>query len=349
MGFLSRIVADARADAPVESAQPPAAADWRPPAAGDGWEVDVAFGPVAEPALSSPDLSSLSRSSAERDALRPAVPWREAAPEIAPLDVPRRDDHDAVLDRAARASRAPGDPPDVPAVASVSLSALLADARTAMSPPARAARAAPDAEPTPPPLTSSRTPAIAQLGRSHSAESMSRPGAGGPASRLAGPPEHAHARVDSRSAASVTEAPEDHDDRDGRDRLAREATIAQIDVAAPRGARGQPAIPRPARSDAQAPAPPEAVSPAEPRATAAARSEPLVPALRTEAASSRRDIEPHRPEWSSPIPAAAEPVAAPRVHIGRLEVIVVASPQPPARTAQRSSTNLASRRYLRNA
>jgi hypothetical protein len=44
-----------------------------------------------------------------------------------------------------------------------------------------------------------------------------------------------------------------------------------------------------------------------------------------------------------------EPVAARGVRIGRLEVIVVAPSQPPARPAQRGSADLASRRYLRNA
>jgi hypothetical protein len=126
-------------------------------------------------------------------------------------------------------------------------------------------------------------------------------------------------RVDQQPAAGAA------DDRDG---AAREAPITQIETAAL-----APTLVKP-------------IPLAEPRATPAARSESLVPAPRVEVSPSARALEPRRPERPSPTP---EPVAAPRVHIGRLEVIVVAPSQPSTRPAQRSSADLASRRYLRNA
>jgi hypothetical protein len=158
-----------------------------------------------------------------------------------------------------------------------------------------------------------------------------------PDSRPAGSPEHTHARVDQRPAARAT------DDRGGP---AREAPIAQIDTAAPPGGRTEPAAPQASRAAAPTPTLLEAIPPAEPKATPAARSDSLVPAPRVEISPSARAIEPRRPERPSPM---TEPVAARGVHIGRIEVIVVAPSQPPARPAQRGPADLASRRYLRNA
>jgi hypothetical protein len=189
---------------------------------------------------------------------------------------------------------------------------------------------------TPQPLASPRAPVSAEPARSRIDAAASRQvRAGVPDSRPAGSPEHTHARVDQRPAARAT------DDRGGP---AREAPIAQIETAAPPGGRPEPAAPQAAR--AAAPTLLEPIPPAEPQATPAARSESLVPAPPFEVSPSARAIEPRRPERPSPIP---EPLAAPRVHIGRLEVIVVAPSQPPARPAQRSSADIASRRYLRNA
>jgi hypothetical protein len=189
---------------------------------------------------------------------------------------------------------------------------------------------------TPQPLASRRAPVSAEPARSRIDEAASRHVRAGVADpRPAGAPEHTHARVDQRPAARAT------DDRGG------EAPFAQIDTAAPPGERTEPAAPQAIR--AAAPTPTlllEAIPPAEPQATPAARSDSLVPAPRVEISPSARAIEPRRPERPSPM---TEPVAARGVHIGRLEVIVAAPSQPPARPAQRGPADLASRRYLRNA
>ena len=314
MGFLSRIVADARAHAPMVSATAPAVE--RTQAAAEGWEVVEAGPPLSPPSPSGVELA----------ATLPAAPPMAAAPRSAPHSAPAHDDRNAAPDPAARA---PGDRPGLPVAPSSSPASPAA---------ARAAMTASGAPSTPQPLASPRAPVSAEPARSRIDEAASRQvRAGVPDSRPAGSPEHTHARVDQRPAARAT------DDRGGP---AREAPIAQIDTAAPPGGRTEPAAPQATRAAAPTPTLLEAIPPAEPRATPAARSDSLVPAPRVEISPSARAIEPRRPERPSPM---TEPVAARGVHIGRLEVIVVAPSQPPARPAQRGSADLASRRYLRNA
>jgi hypothetical protein len=314
MGFLSRIVADARAHAPMVSAT--ARDVERTQAAAEGSEVVEAGAPPSPPSPAGVELA----------ATLPAAPPMAAAPRSAPLSAPGHDDRNAAPDPAARAPR---DRPGLPVAPSSS-----------PAPPAaaRAAMTASGAPSTPQPLASPRAPVSAEPARSRIDEAASRQvGAGVPDSRPAGSPEHTHARVDQRPAARAT------DDRGGP---AREARIAQIDTAAPPGGRSEPAAPQATRAAAPTPTPTllEATPPAESQATPAARNDALVPAPRVEISPSARAIEP--PERPSPM---TEPVAARGVRIGRLEVIVVAPSQPPARPAQRGSTDLASRRYLRNA
>jgi hypothetical protein len=314
MGFLSRIVADARAHAPMVSATAPAVE--RTQAASEGWEVAEAGSPLSPPSPSSVELA----------ATLPAAPPMAAAPRSAPDSAPGHNDRNAAPDPAALA---PGDRPRLPVAPSTSSPASPAADRGAVT-----GSGAPS---TPQPLASPRAPVSAEPARSRTDEAASRQGrAGVPDSRPAGSPEHTHARVDHRPAARVT------GDSGGP---ARGAPIAQIEAEAPSG-RTEPASPQPTRAAAPTPAPLEAMPSTEPRATPAARNNSLVPAPRVESSPSARAIEPRRPERPSPTP---EPLAAPRVHIGRLEVIVAAPSQPPARPAQRSSADIASRRYLRNA
>ena len=318
MGFLSRIVADARAHAPMVSAT---ARDVdRTQAAAEGGEI-VEAGPPLSPPSPSP-------SGVELAATLPAAPPMAVAPRSATHSAPAHDDRNAAPDPAARA---PGDRPGLPVVPSSSPASPAA---------ARAAMTASGAPSTPQPLASRRAPVSAEPARSRIDEAAAHQvRAAVPDSRPAGAPEHTHARVDQRPAARAT------DDRGGP---AREAPIAQIDTAAPPGGRTEPAAPQATRAAAPTPTPTllEAIPPAEPRATPAARSDSLVPAPRVEISPSARAIEPRRPERPSPM---TEPVAARGVHIGRLEVIVAAPSQPPARPAQRGPADLASRRYLRNA
>jgi hypothetical protein len=316
MGFLSRIVADARAHAPMVRAT---ARDVdRTQAAAEGGEI-VEAGPPLSPPSPSP-------SGVELAATLSATPPMAVAPRSATRSAPAHDDRNTAPDPAARAA---GDRPGLPVVPSSSPASPAA---------ARAAMTASGAPSTPQPLASRRAPVSAEPARSRIDEAAARQvRAGVPDSRPAGAPEHTHARVDQRPAARAT------DDRGGP---AREAPIAQIDTAAPPGGRTEPAAPQATR--AAAPSPPllEAIPAAEPQATPAARSDSLVPAPRVEISPSARATEPRRPERPSPM---TEPVAARGVHIGRLEVIVAAPSQPPARPAQRGSADLASRRYLRNA
>jgi len=315
MGFLSRIVADARAHAPMVSATAPAVE--RTQAAAGGWEVAEAGPPLSPPSPSGVELA----------AILPVAPPMAAAPRSAPHSAPGHDDRNAAPDPA---SRAPGDRPGLPVAPSTSSPALSAAARAAMT-----GSGAPS---TPQPLASPRAPVGAEPARSRIDEAASRQvHVGVPDSRPAGSPEQTHARVDQRPAARAT------DDFGGP---AREAPIAQIETAAPPGGHTESAAPQPTRTAAPTPTLLEAIPPAEPRATPAARNDSLIPAPRVEISPSARAIEPRRPERPSPMP---EPVATRGVHIGRLEVIVVAPSQPPARPAQRGSADLASRRYLRNA
>ena len=318
MGFLSRIVADARAHAPMVRAT---ARDVdRTQAAAEGGEI-VEAGPPLSPPSPSP-------SGVELAATLSATPPMAVAPRSATHSAPAHDDRNAAPDPAARA---PGDRPGLPVVPSSSPASPAA---------ARAAMTASGAPSTPQPLASPRAPVSAETARSRIDEAAAHQvRAGVPDSRPAGAPEHTHARVDQRPAARAT------DDRGGP---AREAPIAQIDTAAPPGGRTEPAAPQATRAAAPTPTPTllEAIPPAEPQATPAARSDSLVPAPRVEISPSARAIEPRRPERPSPM---TEPVAARGVHIGRIEVIVAAPSQPPARPAQRGPADLASRRYLRNA
>ena len=317
MGFLSRIVADARAHAPMVRATARDVDRTQAPA--EGGEI-VEAGPPLSPPSPSP-------SGVELAATLSATPPMAVAPRSATHSAPAHDDRNAAPDPAARA---PGDRPGLPVVPSSSPASPAA---------ARAAMTASGAPSTPQPLASRRAPVSAEPARSRIDEAAARQvRAGVPDARPAGSPEHTHARVDRRPTARAT------DDRDGP---AREAPIAQIDTAAPPGGRTEPATPQATRAAATTPTLLlEAIPPAEPQATAAARSDSLVPAPRVEISPSARATEPRRPERPSPM---TEPVAARGVRIGRLEVIVVAPSQPPARPAQRSAADLASRRYLRNA
>lgn len=314
MGFLSRIVADARAHAPTVSAT--ARDVERTQAAAEDGEIVEAGPPLSPPSQAGVELA----------ATRPAAPPTAVAPRSAIRSAPAHDDRNATPDPT---TRAPGDRPGLPVVASSSPASPAA---------ARAAMTASGAPSTPQPLASRRAPVSAEPARSRIDEAAARQvRAGVPDSRPAGAPEHTHARVDQRPAARAT------DDRGGP---AREAPIAQIDTAAPPSGRTAPATPQATRADAPTPTLLEAIPPAEPQATPAARSDSLVPAPRVEISPSARAIEPRRPERPSPM---TEPVAARGVHIGRIEVIVAAPSQPPARPAQRGPADLASRRYLRNA
>ena len=314
MGFLSRIVADARAHAPTASAT--ARDGDRTQAAAEGGETVEAGPPLSPPSPAGVELA----------ATRPAAPPTAVAPRSATHTASARDDRTPAPDPAARAA---GDRPGLPVVPSSSPASPAA---------ARAAMTASGAPSTPQPLASRRAPVSAEPARSRIDEAAARQvRAGVPDSRPAGAPEHTHVRVDQRPAARAT------DDRGGP---AREAPIAQIDTAAPPGGRTEPAAPQATRAAAPTPTLLEAIPAAEPQATPAARSDSLVPAPRVEISPSARATEPRRPERPSPM---TEPVAARGVHIGRLEVIVVAPSQPPARPAQRGPADLASRRYLRNA
>ena len=311
MGFLSRIVADARAHAPKASATA-RDLDRRQAAAEGGQTVEAG-----------PPLSSPSPAGVELAATLPAAPPTAVAPRSATHKASAHDDRNTAPDPAARAA---GDRPGLPVVPSSSPASPAA---------ARAAMTASGAPSTPQPLASRRAPVSAEPARSRIDEAAARQvRAGVPDSRPAGAPEHTHVRVDQRPAARAT------DDRGD------EAPFAQIDTAAPPGGRTEPAAPQATRAAAPTPTLLGAIPPAEPQATPAARSDSLVPAPRVEISPSARAIEPSRPERPSPM---TEPVAARGVHIGRIEVIVVAPSQPPARPAQRGPADLASRRYLRNA
>jgi len=216
---------------------------------------------------------------------------------------------------------APGDPPGLPVAPSTNSPAPLATARAAIT--------APGAPSTPQPHASPRAPVGAEPAGSRKDEAASRQARTGiPDAGPVDSAEHTRGRIEQRPAVRAA---------NDRDVPAHEAPIAQIETTTSPGARTEPAAPQATR--AAVPAPLEPIPPA-------ARYESFVPSPRAEVSPGARAREPRRPERPSPMP---EPVAAPRVHIGRLEVIVVAPPQPPARPAQRGSADLASRRYLRNA
>src|SRR3954453_7267802 len=174
MGLLSRIVADARAHAPMVSVTAPAVE--RTQAAAEGWEVVEAGPPLSPPSPSGVELA----------ATLPAAPPMGAAPRSAPPSAPGHDDRNAAPDPAARA---PGDRPGLPVAPSTSSPASLAAARAVMT-----ASGAPS---TPQPRASPRAPVSAEPARSRIDEAASRQvRAGVPDSRSAGSPEHTHARVD---------------------------------------------------------------------------------------------------------------------------------------------------------
>src|SRR6478735_6792743 len=101
MGFLSRIVADARAHAPMVSAT---ARDVdRTQAAAEGGEIVEAGPPLSPP----------SPSGVEPAATLPATPPMAAAPRNATRSAPAHDDRNAAPDPTARA---PGDRPGLPVV-----------------------------------------------------------------------------------------------------------------------------------------------------------------------------------------------------------------------------------------
>src|SRR6478735_1410699 len=287
MGFLSRIVADARVRAPMVSAT--ARDVERTQAAAEGSEVVEAGPPLSPPSPAGVELA----------ATLPAAPPMAAAPRSAPHSAPGHDNRNAAPDPAARTPR---DRPGLPVAPSSSPASPAA---------ARAEMTASGAPSTPQPLASRRAPVGAEPARSRIDEAAARQvRAGVPVSRPAGAPEHTHARIDQRPAARAT------DDRGG---AAREAPIAQIDTAAPPGGRTEPAAPQATRAAAPTPTLLEAIPPAESQATPAtpaARNGALVPAPRVEISPSARAIEPRRPERPSPM---TEPVAARGVHIGRLE------------------------------
>jgi len=152
---------------------------------------------------------------------------------------------------------------------------------------------------------------------------------GFPDSRAAGPSQPPRARIDQQLATRAS------DDGDGQ---AREAP--QLGTTVPSGARGEPTDPV-TRAVATARTPPGPNPSAE-------RSESFYADAPVEVSSREQANALHRPGRPGPMP---EPVAAPRVHIGRIEVIVVA-PSPPSTSpppSPRGLADLASRRYLRNA
>lgn len=327
MGFLSRIVSGVRAQASIASAAPRVAASRQAPAGGEAPDVELVFGATREPAPPARGLAPsapAAHASVEQTGLRPAAPREEAMPPSAAFAVTRRD-HDAVLDMP------PHDPADraaALAVPQVSLPAPDADARSA------------DVAALLPSLAGLRTASPVGAGRGSvdetgPDEAIARPAAGAPA----------RPRVEVPTVA-VAIGTERGGDREGRDRPVRDAALDAD--AATSSARGQPGPA--AAPHSEAPGPPEAVMQAALERALAARSEAIVPSPSIEAASSRRDVEPRRPERPSPAHAAAERVA-PRVHIGRLEVIVVA-PSPsraPGGSPQRGPADVTSRRYLRKA
>src|SRR5262249_29827521 len=222
MGFLSTIVADAKAHAPVVSATAPAVEPTQAAGAAEGWEaVEMAFSPEAEQAPSSPP---------------------PAAPRSAAHGAPGRDDAEAARDPAARAPNVrrglPVDPSTSSPAPPATAHATMIEAG-APSPPTE-----PGAPSAPPPRTSPRTPGRARAAPLRPSQADSRQAHGGvPDSRPGSSPGHTRAAVDQRPAATAA------DDRDGP---ARETPIAQIKTAAPPGAPTAPASPLAARAAAPA-------------------------------------------------------------------------------------------------
>ena len=181
MGFLSRIVADARAHAPMVRAT---ARDVdRTQAAAEGGEI-VEAGPPLSPPSPSP-------SGVELAATLSATPPMAVAPRSATHSAPAHDDRNAAPDPAARA---PGDRPGLPVVPSSSPASPAA---------ARAAMTASGAPSTPQPLASRRAPVSAEPARSRIDEAAAHQvRAAVPDSRRAGTGTHARARRSATGRAS---------------------------------------------------------------------------------------------------------------------------------------------------
>ena len=248
MGFLSRIVADARAHAPMVSAT---ARDVdRTQAAAEGWEI-VEAGPPLSPPSPSP-------SGVELAATRPAAPPLAAAPRSAPHSAPGHDDRNAAPDPAARA---PGDRPGLP-VAPSSPPASPAAARAAMT-----ASGAPS---TPQPLASPRAPVSAEPARSRIDEAAARQvRAGVPDSA---PPAHRNTRTRASISGRPRERPTTAAARRAK-RRSRRSTPQRRQADAPsRRPRRQPALPRPrprywrrSRPPSREPRPPRGTTHSSPR------------------------------------------------------------------------------------
>src|ERR1700754_3504487 len=133
MGFLSRIVADARAHAPMVSAT--ARDVERTQARAGGGEIVEAGPPLWPPSPAGVGLA----------ATRPAAPPMAVAPRSATRSAPARDDRNAAPDPA---TPAPSDRPGLPLVASSSPASLAA----------RAAMTASGAPSAPQPLANRRAP-----------------------------------------------------------------------------------------------------------------------------------------------------------------------------------------------
>jgi len=328
MGFLSRIVSGVRAQASIASAAPPIAASRQAPAGGEGPGVELGFDVALEPAPSALGVAPAASASHARVAQaepRSAVPREDAGPPSAAVS---RRDRDAVHDR--------------PSHAALDRAAALALPLASASAPDGHARSA---DVAPPSLASLRTALRLGAVRGSADEIGSAPVAGEAIQRPAtGAP--AGTGVEVPDAVRSTGA-ERGGDREARDRLVRDA-VPDTDAATSR-ARSQPSVAR--APHGEAPGIPESVVQAALLRAQAAPSEAIAPSPPAEAAPSRRDVEPRRPERPNPAHAAAERVTAPRVHIGRLEVIVVA-PSPsraPSGAPQRGPADVASRRYLRKA
>jgi hypothetical protein len=336
MGFLSRIVADAKAPAPIGSVTAPGAERTQAADAAAGWEVvETALSldtqtPAPPPQSSPPPFRPPSRGdlTAPPSAVPPTVtssPGAVRAPlgrnELEPNDsddngrddnAPERNDPDRD-DLPERTARAPIERRGTLAAPSP---APIAAARAAMT------MTAPLVPSSPQPQASPDMSGGAALAHSRTNEAASRQAPSDvPRSRTAKSLQPERASVEQKSAAGGI------DDRGGPARAA-----PQVETAAVPDARNDP----PSRAAAE-PLTPIPI---------AERGETFAPARADVAPSERAIEELRRAERPSPRP---ELVAVPRVHIGRLEVTVLAPIQPSNPSPQRSSGDLASRRYLRNA
>jgi hypothetical protein len=334
MGFLSRIVADSTANAPVTSAREPTAE--RTLAAAERRDI-VDSVPAPEPSQEPSPRQPVN----ERSEMPPAVTARPEEASSTPRLASAHNGADALQDQEAGAPAARS---LVPAAAPRSSLSPLEDSRavTPVATPRSAGRE---------PLATPRTPVTAGHPRSRGNTTIATSDRAEHTPERVGVPAPLprHARADQPSAAHAS------DDSKPSTPGARSASRgSHADATAPATASTEtPAAPVP-KADEGTPAlqgePPARSLRAEAPATPTVRSQPFAPASNVEAPPSAATSEPRHRERPSPVPAAGKPVAVePRVHIGRLEVIVAAPAEPPlARPAQRGSP-LTSRRYLRNA